>query len=73
MREQVDWNLATWEGNRRRQHQDFLALSFREKLRIIEQLGEVADVFAACRRARGLPVSDRIRIGPHDEGRRLRE
>jgi hypothetical protein len=64
MHEQVDWSLATWEGNRRRQHQDFLALSFREKLRIIEQLGEVADAFAERRRARGLPVSDRVRKDP---------
>ena len=51
------WRLGTWEGNRRRQHQEFRALPLREKIAIIEQLGEVTAVFAARRRARGLPVS----------------
>ena len=51
------WRLGTWEGNRRRQHEEFRALPLRDKIAIIEQLGEVAEVFAARRRARGLPVS----------------
>ena len=51
------WRLATWEGNRRRQHQEFRALPLREKIAIIEQLGEVTELFAARRRVRGLPVS----------------
>jgi hypothetical protein len=46
-----DWTLATWEGNRRIQHREFQALTFREKLRVIESLGEVSDFFA--RRAKG--------------------
>jgi len=51
------WRLGTWEGNRRRQHQEFRALPLRDKIAIIEQLGEVTALFAARRRARGLPVS----------------
>jgi hypothetical protein len=51
------WRLSTWEGNRRRQHQEFRALPLREKIAIIEQLGEVTELFASRRRARGLAVS----------------
>jgi len=59
MADGTDWGVATWEGHRRRQHLDFRKLSFREKLAIIEQLGEVAAFFAQRRAARGLPVSSR--------------
>ncbi len=52
----TDWGVASWEGNRRRQHREFLALPFREKLAIIEHLGEIAEFFSERRRARGLPV-----------------
>ena len=51
------WRLGTWEGNRRRQHEEFRALPLRDKIAIIEQLGEVTALFAARRRTRGLPVS----------------
>lgn len=57
MSDEIDWTLTTWEGNRLRQHRAFLALPFREKLRIIEQMGEVAAFFAERRLARGEPVS----------------
>jgi hypothetical protein len=56
MAERWRWEDATWEGHRRRQHEEFRALPFREKLVIIEQLGETAAFFAARRRARGLAV-----------------
>jgi hypothetical protein len=45
-----DWSSTSWEGNRLRQHREYLALPFREKLRRLEQLAEVAAVFAALRR-----------------------
>lgn len=57
MRDDAVWRLGTWEGNRRRQHQEFRALPLRDKIAIIEQLGEVTELFAARRRMRGLPVS----------------
>lgn len=38
----IDWTLTTFEGSRRRQHQEFLALSFREKLQAMEDMAEVA-------------------------------
>ena len=50
-----NWEYATWEGNRRQQHREFLALSFREKLAILEQLDEVTQWFAARRRQRIAP------------------
>lgn len=56
MADPIDWGVATWEGHRRRQHQEFMALPLREKLLVIEQLGEVAAFFSERRRARGLPV-----------------
>lgn len=52
MGEPTDWSLATWEGSRRRQHQEFLALPFAEKLAVIEQLAEMARFFAERREAR---------------------
>jgi hypothetical protein len=39
------WAEATFEGNRLRQHREFMALSFREKMIRVEQLGEVAALF----------------------------
>jgi hypothetical protein len=57
MPDEAIWRLGTWEGNRRRQHEEFRALPLREKIAIIEQLGEVTALFAARRRVRGLPVS----------------
>jgi hypothetical protein len=53
MTEEIDWSLTTYAGNRRRQHADFHALSFREKLRRIEQMEAVADYFSARRPAQG--------------------
>jgi hypothetical protein len=59
MADGADWGAASWEGHRRRQHRDFQKLPLREKIAIIEQLGEVAAFFAERRIARGLPVSTR--------------
>lgn len=39
MRDDIDWESTTWEGHRKRQHEDFLALSFREKMVRIEEMG----------------------------------
>ena len=41
----IDWSLTTWEGSRRRQHQEYLALPFSEKLRRLEQMEEFAQLF----------------------------
>lgn len=43
----IDWSATTYEGNRLRQHEEFLALPFREKIRAIEGLGKVAAWFAS--------------------------
>lgn len=41
MREEIDWSLCTWEGNRRLQHREFRRLTFREKLEALEELGRL--------------------------------
>lgn len=64
------WDAANWEGQRRQQHREFRALPLREKLEIIEQLGEVAAFFAERRKARGLPVTSRR---PEESPGHLRE
>jgi hypothetical protein len=50
--DEFDWSLTTWDGNRRRQHQEFLALPFRRKLEILEEMAEVAETFARKRQSR---------------------
>lgn len=51
--EAVDWQGVTFEGNRRLQQEEFRALSFRDKLKVIEQLALVTEHFARRRTARG--------------------
>lgn len=46
MADESDWSVTTWEGNRRQQHRDHLALSFREKLVRLEQMEQFASVLA---------------------------
>ncbi len=43
MPEPVDWSLTTWDGQRLRQHREFLALPFREKMQQLEELARTAD------------------------------
>lgn len=52
MADEIDWHLTTWEGNRRRQHEAFRALPFREKLAVLEALGEMASLLVAKHRER---------------------
>jgi hypothetical protein len=46
----VDWGVTTFEGNRLRQHQEFMRLSFRDKLLVIERLCELTPLFESARR-----------------------
>ena len=47
-----EWKLATWEGQRLVQMQEFHALPFTEKVRIIEEMADLAREFAARRLVR---------------------
>lgn len=47
------WDETTWEGLRQRQQREYAALPFREKIRRLEEMAEVAALFAERRRARG--------------------
>jgi hypothetical protein len=72
MPEPADWSTATFEGNRRRQHQEFYALSLREKIKRIE---EMAEVTARLRAAPATPPSARQQAqagttGPKSPGER---
>lgn len=61
MADRIDWTLATYEGNRRRQHEEFLALTFREKLAVIEELDHIARHFS-----RRHAPEDATRRPPHE-------
>jgi hypothetical protein len=50
----VDWTETTFEGNRMRQHNEFMALSFREKMIRVEEMCEVARLLS-----RVPPTADR--------------
>jgi hypothetical protein len=41
-----DWSLATFDGLRRRQQAEFRLLPLREKIRILEEMQEIADAVA---------------------------
>lgn len=58
-----DWRLATYAGNRRRQHREFNILPFRQKLALIEELGRIAEFFASR------PASGRRRSDPHSDAK----
>lgn len=49
MPDDIDWSLTTFEGLRRKQREEFAALSFAEKLERIEQMNEIVEVFDAAR------------------------
>jgi hypothetical protein len=53
MADPVDWRLTTFEGNRRRQHEEFRALPLSEKLARVEEMADVVRHFTAQRQARG--------------------
>lgn len=55
---EVDWNLTTWKGARRKQHQDFHAIPFSRKLEIIEEMNRHGLATLEERRHRGLAFID---------------
>lgn len=38
--EPIDWSLTTWKGSRLRQHREFLALPFRRKMELLEEMSQ---------------------------------
>lgn len=52
MTDEIDWNSTAWRENRRRQHLEFYALTFREKMKAIEAMAEVGAFFSERRPAR---------------------
>ena len=43
MSEEAQWEAATFEGNRIRQHEMFRRLTFREKVVAVEEMGKVVE------------------------------
>jgi hypothetical protein len=68
----VDWSLTTWKGSRLQQHREFHALTFRRKLEIIEELGDLAREFQQQRKRQGLPYVS-IETGELVSGAGVRE
>lgn len=63
----IDWSLCTWKGSRREQHLSYLALPFRRKLELLEEMCDFARWTMESRRRRGLPFIDPYtgeRVGP---------
>jgi hypothetical protein len=54
----IDWSLTTWKGSRLQQHREFLALPFRRKLELIEEMDDHSRRTFEWRKARGLPYTD---------------
>ena len=54
----IDWSLTTWKGSRRKQHEEFHAIPFSQKLEIIEEMNQHALATLDERRARGVPYID---------------
>lgn len=53
---QADWSNATWEGSRRAQLRIALALSVRERLLAMEELGELSEKLATMPRMTAPPI-----------------
>ena len=54
----IDWSLTTWKGSRLQQHREFLALPFRRKLEVIEELDDFARYTQEYLESRGRPYID---------------
>lgn len=55
---EIDWSLTTWKGSRRAQHRARLALPFRRKIELIEEMCDQARSIIEARRQQGLPYID---------------
>jgi len=49
-REDIDWSLTTWEGNRRAQLRYALTLTLRERMEAVQGMADVARRFEQMRR-----------------------
>ncbi len=54
----IDWESCTFEGARLQNHRQFRALSFGEKLAVIEGMNELALRILEHRKRQGLPYVD---------------
>ncbi len=54
----IDWTACTFDGARLQNHRQFQALSFGEKLAVIEGMNEVAVRLLEHRKRQGLPYLD---------------
>ena len=56
----IDWSLTTWKGSRLQQHREFLALPFRRKLEVTEEMDDHARQTLERRKHADCPISIRI-------------
>jgi hypothetical protein len=62
--EAEDWSAATREGNRRRQRLAPMALPLREKIKLLEEMEEVAKRLGGGRASRHRAGSDQMESTP---------
>ncbi|MEA5444754.1 hypothetical protein VCB98_02865 [Gammaproteobacteria bacterium AB-CW1] len=53
LEDEIDWSKTTWEGARREQLRRWRKLSLYEKMRAVEEMGELAERLAQNRNKRG--------------------
>ncbi|HEY5793295.1 MAG TPA: hypothetical protein VIS74_08350 [Chthoniobacterales bacterium] len=54
----IDWSQMTWKGSRLLQHREHLALPFRRKIELIEEMCDQGRRSIEARKRRGLPYID---------------
>jgi hypothetical protein len=54
----IDWSQMTWKGSRLLQHREHLALPFRRKIELNEELCDMGRHFIEQRKRKGLPYID---------------
>jgi|GEM_PF-1986080 len=53
--QETNWELVTWKGSRRQQHQEFYALPFARKLELIDEMAEMAAHLSQARKVSNHP------------------
>lgn len=68
--EDFDWSVTTWEGARRENLRRWCALSLRERLQALEDMGDLVEHFRRMRESgRFYPVRSGQSTSPEDDTR----
>ena len=64
-RDEVDWSVTTWEGNRRAQLRRWCRLSLQDRLEALDAMHDLAETFSKAR-AEGRLTSRAVSAAPDD-------